>query len=308
MMNDSHGIDMRRERGAVRDMPHANVDSKVIEGFGKEWDRFDQQAMGDAEAIELFNRYFAIFPWSDLPQRASGFDAGCGSGRWARFVAPRVGTLHCVDASKEALAVAAKNLAGQSNCEFHLATIDGMPVADQSMDFGYSLGVLHHIPDTASALRACVGKLKSGAPFLLYLYYAFDNRPAWFRTIWKVSDTLRMLLSRCPFRLKSVICDLLAVTVYLPLARTARLAERIGMSVDHIPLSAYRNQSFYVMRTDALDRFGTSLEKRFTREEIRQMMEQAGLSLIQFHDGAPYWVALGRKKTSPADQAGASFT
>ena len=48
-----------------------------------------------------------------------------------------------------------------------------MPLPDGALDFGYSLGVLHHIPDTQSALRACVRKLKAGAPFLLYLpHYA----------------------------------------------------------------------------------------------------------------------------------------
>jgi hypothetical protein len=30
--------------------------------------------------------------------------------------------------------------------------------------------------------------LLSGAPFLLYLYYRFDNRPAWFRALYKVSN------------------------------------------------------------------------------------------------------------------------
>jgi 2-polyprenyl-3-methyl-5-hydroxy-6-metoxy-1,4-benzoquinol methylase len=44
------------------------------------------------------------------------------------------------------------------------------------MDFGYSLGVLHHIPDAQKALSDCVKKLKLGAPFLVYLYYSFDNR------------------------------------------------------------------------------------------------------------------------------------
>jgi ubiquinone/menaquinone biosynthesis C-methylase UbiE len=201
--------------------------------------------------------------------------------------------LHCVDASADALKVAADNLAAFPNCRLHLATVDSMPVADRSCDFGYSLGVLHHIPDTESALRACVRKLKPGAPFLLYLYYAFDNRPAWFRMIWKVTDRLRFLLSRSPFRLRSTVCDVLAATVYLPLARAAKAAERMGASVEHVPLSAYRHHSFYVMRTDALDRFGTRLEKRFTRDEVHQMMAAAGLRDIRFHDGPPYWVAVG---------------
>jgi SAM-dependent methyltransferase len=273
-----------------------NFDPDVVDGFGHEWHRFNQRGMEDREAGELFEWYFAVFPWDRLPDGAAGFDAGCGSGRWARFVAPRVGTLHCVDASEQALAVAARNLADQHICRFHLSTVDSMPLADASMDFGYSLGVLHHIPDTTSALRACVMKLKVGAPFLLYLYYAFDNRPAWFRAVWRTSDMLRRVLSRSPFRVKVLACDIAAGLVYWPLARGARLAEKMGWPVANIPLSAYRSQSFYVMRTDALDRFGTRLEKRFTRQQMARMMEEAGLGELRFHEGPPHWVAVGTRR------------
>ncbi len=288
--------------------PGSNYDRDVVTGFGEEWTRFNQAALEASEARELFERYFAIFPWEALPAEAAGFDAGCGSGRWARLVAPRVGTLHCVDASGDALRVAMSNLSGAANCQFHRATVDSMPLADQSMDFGYSLGVLHHIPDTAAALRACVRKLKPGAPFLVYLYYAFDNRPAWFRTVWRVSDYARAVLSRSPFRVRSTVCDLLALGVYWPLARASRVLEAAGAKVDNVPLSAYRRQSFYVMRTDALDRFGTRLEQRFTRAEIEGMMSAAGLTDLTFHGGPPWWVAVGTKAggaiaTSPAPTA-----
>lgn len=275
--------------------PASNVDRAVVQGFGDEWARFDQRSMEEAEARDLFDRYFAVFPWEAVPAGASGFDAGCGSGRWARFVAPRVGTLHCVDPSSQALAVARSNLADRPNCRFHLAAVDGMPLPDGSQDFGYSLGVLHHIPDTHAGLGACVRKLKPGAPFLLYLYYAFDNRPAWFRSVWRLSDAARAVLSHAPFRIKSLACDIIAATVYLPLARTAALAERLGAPVGHVPLSAYRSRSFYVMRTDALDRFGTRLERRFTKDEIAGMMREAGLREIRFFEGPPFWVASGRK-------------
>jgi SAM-dependent methyltransferase len=204
--------------------------------------------------------------------------------------------LHCIDASEGALRVASTNLVDNGNCRFHLATLDKMPFPDDAMDFGYSLGVLHHIPDTLGALRDCVRKLKVGAPFLLYLYYAFDNRPPWFRMIWRVSDAVRRLVSRAPFRIKSLFCDICALTVYWPLARTARLAVALGVRTDNFPLSAYKNQSVYVMRTDALDRLGTRLEKRFTRDEVRRMMTDAGLSAIEFHEGMPHWVAVGRRQ------------
>jgi SAM-dependent methyltransferase len=272
-----------------------NLDAKTVEGFGREWERFDQSAMPDAERIRIFQSYFALFPWQALPDRAEGFDLGCGSGRWAQLVAPRVGRLHCIDPST-AIEVARRNLAGHSNCAFHRASVDAIPMADGSMDFGYSLGVLHHVPDTEAGVRACVAKLKPGAPFLLYLYYAFDNRPAWFRAVWRTSDLLRRLISSLPHLVRYWISQFLAAAVYLPLARTAKMLERAGCNVAHFPLSAYRNYTFYTMRTDALDRFGTRLEQRFTRREVIDMMERAGLDRITVSANEPFWCAVGYRR------------
>ena len=76
----------------------------------------------------------------------------------------------------------------------------------------------------------------------------------------------------------------------------SKVAERIGINPDNIPLSYYRSLSFYTMRTDSRDRFGTPLEKRFTRDEITQMMEESGLKDIQFSDKLPFWCIIGYKK------------
>ena len=274
---------------------NANQDIGVVKGFGDEWSRFDQSGLSADERQEIFDSYFAIFPWKQLPPNAVGFDLGCGSGRWASLVAPRVGTLHCIDASEQALNVARGNLQNQSNCQFHVASVDAIPLPEGSADFGYSLGVLHHVPDTLAGLKMCVSRLKPGAPFLLYLYYAFDNRPGWFRGLWKISEAVRFVLSRAPHPLRYLFSQILALGLYFPLARLSLLLEKLGMRVDAFPLSFYRTRSLYVMRTDALDRFGTRLEQRFTRAQIQQMMEQAGLKEIVFSEHTPYWCSVGIK-------------
>jgi SAM-dependent methyltransferase len=271
-----------------------NLDPKTVASFGDEWSRFDQSGMTDQEACKVFSEYFAVFPWADLPQNAEGFDMGCGSGRWARWVAPKVGHLHCIDPS-DAIDVAKSNLASHGNVTFHRSSVDGQCLPPGSQDFGYSLGVLHHVPDTAAAIRSCVDLLKPGAPLLLYLYYAFDNRPWWFRALWRVSDWGRFTISKLPPLLKHALTDVIAVLVYLPIARLNLLAERLGMNVASIPLSYYRNHSFYTMRTDARDRFGTPLEQRFTQQQIAGMMDSAGLVNLHFSDLAPYWCAVGIK-------------
>ena len=272
-----------------------NIDRKVVAGFGDEWSRFDQSALSEVELEKMFDNYFNIFPWEKLPAGSVGFDLGCGSGRWAKMVAPHVGHLHLVDPSADALAVAKENLKNAANCEFHLAGVEEIPLKNDSCDFGYSLGVLHHIPDTEAGLKACVAKLKTGAPFLLYLYYRFDNRPAWFRAIWKASDIVRQIVSKMPHTLRFGASQVLAAAVYFPLARTSLILEKTGVNVEKFPLSQYRNNSFYTMRTDALDRFGTRLEKRFTKNEMREMMENTGLKNITFNETA-FWTAVGYKK------------
>ncbi len=272
-----------------------NIDHATVRDFGREWQRFDQTGISQDELLRIFGQYFAIFPWESLPRDATGFDAGCGSGRWAALVAPRVGHLHCVDASSEALAIAQKNLISLSNVSFHVAALDAMPLSDGGMDFGYSLGVIHHLPDPQAGLAACVKKLKPRAPMLIYIYYAFDNRPAWFRLLWHASNLLRRSISKAPFRLKSAIAEFIAAFVYWPLARGARLFERLGCNVANWPLSTYRWHSYYIMRTDALDRFGTRLEHRMTQAKIKAVMEEAGLRDIRFSDSVPFWCAVGHK-------------
>ena len=95
-----------------------NNDPKTVSSFGDEWARFDQKKLIGDEHAYLFDTYFHIFPWESLPDKAQGFDMGCGSGRWASLVAPKVEKLTCIDPSPEALNVAKKNLSHLTNTVF----------------------------------------------------------------------------------------------------------------------------------------------------------------------------------------------
>ena len=104
----------------------------------------------------------------------------------------------------------------------------------------------------ASAVRP----LKPGAPFLVYLYYAFDNQPAWYRALWRATDLVRRVMSRSPVAVKVAVTSAIAAR-RVPAARAARARARRGRAATSsaLPLSFYRDRSFYTMRTDAFDRF-----------------------------------------------------
>lgn len=273
-----------------------NLGANVVKDFGSEWRRFDQSSLSETDRKVMFDNYFSIFPWGRLPLGSIGADIGCGSGRWASLVAPRVGHLHLIDPSKEALAVAQKNLTNSKNVSFYQVSVGNLPFKNESLDFVYSLGVLHHVFNTENAINSIAKVLKPGAPFLVYLYYAFDQRPCWFRAAWGVSDMLRMLVSKMPACIKNFICEAIALLVYFPMARAALLLDWLGILPRSWPLAYYRRCKYYVMRTDALDRFGTRLEKRFSRQQIMVMLEAAGFTDIHFSDKEPFWCAVGIKR------------
>jgi SAM-dependent methyltransferase len=205
-----------------------NVDQKVVDSFGKEWSSYNQQGLSDEERSLMFFQYFDIFPFDLINKNSTGFDAGCGSGRFAKMMATFCGKLYCVDPAKEALAVAKESLKHLNNVEFMNASVDDMPLEEASQDFGYCLGVLHHIPDTLSGLKSCVSKLKEGAPFLLYLYYKFDHKPLWFKIIHKITELPRFLISRLPHSLKIFFCFWIATFIYLPLAKISLFLKKKG--------------------------------------------------------------------------------
>lgn len=111
-----------------------------------------------------------------------------------------------------------------------------------------------------------------------------------------LSNAARLLIRLLPPRPKQLVTDLIALTVYWPLARFAALAEAAGLPVASLPLSYYRRCSFYTLCTDARDRFGTPLEHRFSRA---QMCTVAGLVDLRFSPEGPFWCVLGFRQSIP---------
>lgn len=270
-----------------------NIDEKTVQSFGNEWDRFND--FSEMEIDYIGNEYFDIVSDKHISNRSLVLDVGCGSGRWTKFIAPKVGFVEAIDPSS-AVIQAAKMNAGAGNVRITQASVEHIPFPDNSFDLVFSLGVLHHIPDTQSAMNACVRKVRQDGHFLVYLYYDLDNRGILFRTVFRLTNIVRMLISKMPDKIKEFTCDIIAAMVYWPLAKFSKLLKSLDFSFyKKIPLSYYSDKSFYIMRNDSLDRFGTPLEQRFTKEQIHQMMTKAGLTDIQFSNNAPFWHAIGKK-------------
>ncbi len=273
-----------------------NIDESTVSSFGEEWKLFNQFEIDEIKS--LGDKYFDIQKAEMFGENKTAIDFGCGSGRWTLYLHDKFQEIAAVDPS-DSIKVAAKMLNQIKNVSLYKASIGNLPFPNNSFDFGMSLGVLHHIPNTALALDQCVRKIKPGGYFLVYLYYDFEDRGFLFKSLFKLVNIVREMICRLPKRLKVLSCEFIALTVYLPISLTLRLFKKLGIpdSVrSKFPLSAYEDASLYIMRNDSLDRFGTPLEQRFSKHKIYEMMSAAGLTDIEFSPNQPYWHAIGKKR------------
>ncbi len=273
-----------------------NIDMNTVESFGEEW--FEFHTFNEEEINNAGDNYFDILPEFILNKDTQALDVGCGTGRWSYYLADKVGFIECIDPSKAVLS-ASKLLINKNNTRISQASVDNIPFADETFDLVFSLGVLHHVPDTGEAILKCVHKLKRNGYILLYLYYSLENRGLLFKMLFHLSNSIRWSVSKLPAAIKIAVCNIFAVFFYLPFVWLSRMCIKLKLSssvISKIPLSWYADKSFHIIRNDALDRFGTPLEQRFSKQQITDMLAHAGCTNIIFADNAPFWRVIAQKK------------
>ena len=99
------------------------------------------------------------------------------------------------------------------------------------------------------------------------------------------------MISRLPYVARRFVARIIAGVVYLPLARAAKVLGDKGKDISNFLLHHYANMPFVMLQNDALDRFGTRLEQRFSKKEITEIVRNAGLnvSALTFSEVESFW-------------------
>ena len=274
-----------------------NIYDKTIEDFGEEWNLYNY-SNHDTETEKIFKDYFDVFPWDkDKNAGLNCLDLGCGTGRWSKILSRHVKQILLMDPSSKALNIAKQNLSGIKNVNFLNSKFEDAEFKNENFDFVFSLGVLHHMDNTLDQLKKINKILNSEGFVLIYLYYRFDNKSFLFKLIFKIADLMRKLICNFPFRIKKIISIFIATIIYWPLTIIYKFLNKFGIKTSHLPLAYYTDKSFYIMKTDSLDRFGTKVENRFLKSEIKDLLEKSGFNKIIFSDKKPYWHVIAYKKT-----------
>ncbi len=277
----------------TKDKKDENLDQGVIDSFGHEWAAFDYIETETTEALNAqFKAYCSPIDLSQFnPKISVVADFGAGSGRWTTRLLPFFSYVYALEPSEGASMVLKNKFAQEAKIEVLQETVGANSIPLESLDLAISLGVLHHIPDTGLAIKDVSSRIKPGGTFLCYLYYNLENKPFHYKAIFKVVNIVRYVVSSLPHGIKRVVTSAIAATVYWPLARLSKVLEKIGINTSNIPLHHYAEMPFVMLANDSLDRFGTSLEQRFTRDQITEMLRAADFDIatLKFSDIEPYW-------------------
>ena len=219
-------------------------------------------------------------------------DAGCGMGRWLHF-ARRAGA-HVVGMDlSPAIDVAAQRDPG----DFVQADLRQPPLRPASFDLVYSLGVLHHLEDPLTGLRAVAALVRPGGELRIYVYRSLEDDPWLRRMVLALVTLLRRLTTRLPFWAVDAVATTIAIVatpLFLWPRRLLRrwpLGERLTRG---LPLVHYADVPFRMLVAEQFDRLVAPIEGRYRADEIKGWFEAIGFELVALLPGLG-WRAIGRR-------------
>jgi SAM-dependent methyltransferase len=264
-----------------------SIEKDIQYTFGEEWKTFNKILPQHHDEFKLY------FDLIDLPTLESKriCDLGCGIGRWSYFLKDIAKEIVLIDFS-ESIFEARKNLSESDNTIFIMADVLDLPFPNDTFDFIFCLGVLHHIPQPA---LQSVRKLSSLAPeFLIYLYYALDNRGALYKLIFYFANMIRNLTCNITSpTARSILTEVLMWLLYIPIIIIGKILTIFGAQASKVPFNFYGHMNLGRIRQDVYDRFFTRIEQRVSKQEIQKLSDT--FSEIVVSDDLPFWHFLCRK-------------
>lgn len=279
---------LRPERLAASGTDEAEVKLRTGESFGYEWERFG------ALRPEWRKNFLDYLQPLDADWFAGKLvlDIGTGSGRHSRQA-------HELGARVVAVDIGPSIDVARHNLPDAVLTVqcdaEDLPFDPGTFDLVMSIGVLHHLPDTERALRAIAPYAKPEGRVHVYLYW--QPPIAWHRLVLRGVTAARRVTTRLPHRVLHALCYPLAAALYglivLPY-RALRGRPRGRGLVAGLPLKTYADYPFGVCVNDQFDRLSAPIEQRFTADEVRAMLERAGLADVEVRPNHG-WVGSARR-------------
>jgi ubiquinone/menaquinone biosynthesis C-methylase UbiE len=252
----------------VRDVARFVDQSDYAGSFGFQWARFARVQLDSASRLTRSRDTFVTKTGWTTAELAGEriLDAGCGMGRFTEVCCDAGAEVYAVDLSN-AVEVAAQNLRDRKGVHFFQADIFRLPFADESFDRVFSIGVLHHTPDTKAAFYRLVRLVRPGGRIAIWVYSTKLRAMLG-------SELLRPVTSRLPRGLM-----LQATKVAIPLYYVHRFPLIGRVSSVLLPTSLEANPTWRWL--DTFDWYTPRYQWKHSDDEVVGWFKEAGLTDIR---------------------------
>jgi SAM-dependent methyltransferase len=249
----------------VRSVPRFVPSEEYSDTFGYQWNLFPTTQLDSASARSESRDAFVQKTGLSLQELRGKLvlDVGCGMGRFAEVVAEAGARVVGVDLSR-AVDAAASNLARFENAAVVQADLFSPPFATEAFDVIYSIGVLHHTPNTRKAFLSLIPHLRKGGRIAIWVY----SRSLRWRTVMSVLYRLGTTrISRERLSRWSRIAG--------PVGEVQRL-RGIGRPLKFLlPLSAHPDPEWRILET--FDWYSPKFQWTHTQPQVEDWFHEAGL-------------------------------
>ena len=259
---------------------------RTIEDFGDQWTHYIAND-GYYGSPNLFADIIEPLLTSKELIGKSAADIGSGTGRIVRMLLNAGASKVLAIEPSRAIDVLRANIAefgGRVEC----INAPGQNIpATADLDYVFSIGVLHHIPDPNPVVAAAFAALKPGGKMLIWLYG-------------KEGNGLYLALVK-PFRAftKIVPHTLLTITVwalYLPLLFYINACAILPLPMRDYMRGHLGRMSSKNIRLTVYDQLNPSFAKYYTQTEARNLLDTQGFKEIHLHHRHGYsWTVIGTK-------------
>lgn len=178
----------------VRGIPRFVSSDHYVASFSFEWNTHSRTQLdcfrGDRSSEEEFVQKTGFTP-AELAGKLV-LDAGVGAGRYSDIVSRWGADVVGIDLSY-AVEASYRNLSDRPNVWIAQADIAALPFAAKSFDIIFSIGVLHHTPDTKAYFDKLAPLLKPGGTIAVWVYPREDAyllRERWVRFVNKIPQQM----------------------------------------------------------------------------------------------------------------------